>query len=103
MICPWQRSQFRRARLLAIDPKALIGERYFDYANILCNPDAELAIASGRLRRQVNVIAKAARLDSTRLLTWVLAWAGLSAAFGLQDTPEGAIKIAELAAAELNC
>ena len=53
----------------------------------------------------MNVIAKAARFDSTRLLTWVLAWAGLSAAFGLQDTeaPEGAIKIAELAAAELNC
>jgi streptomycin 6-kinase len=36
---------------LAIDPKGLIGERYFDYANILCNPDHELAIAPGRLRR----------------------------------------------------
>jgi streptomycin 6-kinase len=29
---------------LAIDPKGLIGERYFDYANIFCNPDHEMAI-----------------------------------------------------------
>jgi streptomycin 6-kinase len=57
------------------------------------------------LRRQVSVIATAARLDSARLLAWVVAWAGLSAAFLLEDgaAPQGAIKMAELAAAELNC
>lgn len=89
---------------LAIDPKGLIGEKYFDYANILCNPDRELAIAQSRLRRQVNVIAKAADLDSTRLLAWVVAWAGLSAAFLLEEgaAPERAIEMAELAAVELN-
>jgi streptomycin 6-kinase len=86
---------------LAIDPKGLIGERYFDYANILCNPDEETATAPGRLARQASVIAKAAHLDRNRLLSWIVAWAGLSAAFLLDDglPPEGALKFAELAAA----
>jgi streptomycin 6-kinase len=89
---------------LAIDPKGLIGERYFDYANIFCNPDCELAIAPGRIAKQVKAIAEAAHLEPTRLLSWVLAWAGLSAAFNLEDglPAEGALKVAELAAAELN-
>jgi streptomycin 6-kinase len=90
---------------LAIDPKGLIGERYFDYANILCNPDEETATAQGRLLRQANVIADAARLDLNRLLEWVVAWAGLSAAFSLEDglPPERrALRFAELAAAQLS-
>jgi streptomycin 6-kinase len=89
---------------LAIDPKGLIGERYFDYANILCNPDEETATAPGRLTRQASVIAEAAHLDRNRLLGWIVAWAGLSAAFSLYDglPPEGALKFAELAAAGLD-
>ena len=88
----------------AIDPKGLIGERYFDYANIFCNPDDELAAAPGRLGKQVKVIAETAHLEPTRLLSWILAWAGLSAAFLLEDGlhTEGALKVAELAAAALN-
>jgi streptomycin 6-kinase len=85
---------------LAIDPKALAGERSFDYANILCNPDPELATAPGRLARQADVIAEAAQLDRDRLLAWVLAWSGLSAAFLVEDglSPHGALRMAELAA-----
>jgi streptomycin 6-kinase len=96
---------FGRRGWLAIDPKGLIGDRDFDYANILCNPDQELATAPGRLRRQVNVIVQAAHLDSRRLVAWVTAWAGLSAAFLLEDgaAPERAIEMTELAAAELKC
>ena len=88
---------------LAIDPKGLVGERGFDYANIFCNPDQETATMPGRLARQTRVVAQAAGLDRTRLLGWVLAWAGLSAAFSLQDraSPDVALKIAELAAMEL--
>ncbi len=37
---------------LAIDPKGLIGERGFDYANIFCNPDASTAVQPGRLTKQ---------------------------------------------------
>jgi streptomycin 6-kinase len=89
---------------LAIDPKGLIGERYFDYTNILCNPDHELASAPGRLRRQVRVITEAANLDPVRLLAWLIAWSGLSAAFLLEDglSPEGALEMIELATAELD-
>lgn len=89
---------------LAIDPKGLIGERYFDYADILCNPDEETATAPGRPLRQANVIADAAHLDRNRLLECVVAWAGLSAAFLLEDglPPEGALKFTELAAAPLS-
>lgn len=88
---------------LAIDPKGLIGERAFDYANIFLNPDHATATLPGRLGRQVRVAAEAADVDAGRLLTWVLAWAGLSAAFSLDDDacPDGALRVAELAAAEL--
>jgi streptomycin 6-kinase len=89
---------------LAIDPKGLIGERCFDYANLFCNPDAEMATMPGRLSRQVRVVAEAAHLEWRRLLAWIVAWAGLSAAFLLDDalSPNGALTMVELAAAELN-
>lgn len=70
---------------LAIDPKGLIGERYFDYANLLCNPDFAVALRAGRLQRQIEVVAAAAHLQRGRLLAWVMAWAGLSVAFRLED------------------
>jgi streptomycin 6-kinase len=65
---------------LAIDPKGLVGERGFDHANLFCNPDLASATAPGRLARQATIVAEAARLDRRRLLRWILAWAGLSAA-----------------------
>jgi streptomycin 6-kinase len=88
---------------LAIDPKGLIGERGFDYANLFCNPDQATATAAGRLTRQANIVAAAAGLPRKRLLQWVLAYAGLSAAWTLNDgeTPEIALAVAELAAQEL--
>lgn len=88
---------------LAIDPKRLIGERSFDFANIFRNPDLEIAKAPGRLARQAAVIADAARLDRARLLRWVLAYAGLSAAWILDDGDDATLDltIAEIAAAEL--
>jgi streptomycin 6-kinase len=89
---------------LAIDPKGLAGERAFDYANIFCNPDRSLAAAPGRLAQQSMVVAEAARLDRSRLLKWVLAYAGLSAAWSLGSNsgdPECAFAVAEIAALEL--
>jgi len=92
---------------LAIDPKRLSGERGFDFANIFCNPDMEIAAAPERLRKQATVIAEAAKLDRRRLLKWILAYAGLSAAWSLgsqDEDAELAFRIADLAAAELeNC
>jgi streptomycin 6-kinase len=88
---------------LAIDPKGLVGERGFDFANIFCNPDDEIATAPGRLARQASVVAEAARLERSRLLKWVLAYAGLSAAWTLGDgeDPALALAVAETAAAEI--
>ncbi len=88
---------------LAIDPKRLVGERGFDYANLFCNPDAETAAVAGRLLRQVDVVVEAAGLERKRLLQWILAGAGLSAAWRLQDgeSPESELAVAELTAAAL--
>jgi streptomycin 6-kinase len=89
---------------LAIDPKGLIGERAFDYANLFCNPDPETATAPDRLARRIAVVAEAVGFEPGRLLRWVLAWAGLSAAFARDDglSPLGALAVAERAAAELD-
>ena len=70
---------------LAIDPKGLLGERTFDFVNILRNPDAAVALAPGRFDHQVEMLAAAASVDRRRLLDWTLAFAGLSAAWHLAD------------------
>jgi streptomycin 6-kinase len=88
---------------LAIDPKHLVGERAFDFVNILRNPDAQVALAPGRFSRQATIVADAAGLDRERLLKWTLAFTGLSAAWilGDGDQPDLDLAVAELAAAEL--
>ena len=86
---------------LAIDPKGLFGERGFDHANLFCNPWPAAADA-GRLRRRIAVVAQAAGLEPSRLLLWILAYAGLSAAWTIGDggDPWRALRIAEIAASE---
>lgn len=88
---------------LAIDPKGLLGERGFDFANLLRNPDPETAKAPGRFARQADVVAAAASLDRGRLLMWALAWFGLSAVWMIDDGEVASIDLtmAEIAAAEL--
>lgn len=89
---------------LVIDPKGLIGERGFDYTNIFCNPDLATAIAPGRLNKQLQIITKEAGIEPVRLLKWVTAWSGLSAAWSLEDggNVEPAITVAKLAISELD-
>ncbi|MDV6375568.1 aminoglycoside phosphotransferase family protein [Deinococcus arenicola] len=85
-----------------IDPKGLIGERGFDSANILCNPDLDTATAPGRLERQAQIISDTANLDHARLLHWALAYAGLSAAWHLEAgedvQAEKTLEVARIAA-----
>lgn len=95
---------------LAIDPKGLIGERAFDFANIFTNPDLAdptrpVATEPGCFARRLNVVIEAAKLERQRLLLWILAWTGLSASWFLSDDDPLAsidLRIAALAAAELD-
>ena len=84
---------------LAIDPKGLLGERGFDYANLFCNPDVVTATKPGRLAQRVKVISAEAGLDPVRLLQWIAAWAGLSAAWAHDDSvsAEPAMTVAQTA------
>lgn len=95
---------------LAIDPKHLFGEREFDFANIFTNPDLAdptqpVATQPGRFARRLDIVAEASGLERRRLLCWVLAWTGLSAAWFMGDGDPLAgidLQIAALAAAELD-
>ncbi|ACO46254.1 aminoglycoside phosphotransferase family protein [Deinococcus deserti] len=94
-----------QGRWLAIDPKGLIGERTFDFANVLCNPTLDHARRPGRLAQQATVLAEAARLSRRRLLQWTVAYAGLSAAWHLEDgqkqQAQKVMELGEIALAEL--
>jgi streptomycin 6-kinase len=94
---------------LAIDPKRVIGERTFEYTILFCDPDLGLPHLTIARRpeifaRRVEVVSEAAGLETRRLLRWVLAWAGLSAAWQIHDTldPGIELRVAEMAWAALN-
>lgn len=90
---------------LAIDPKGVLGERAFDYANLFCHPVAEIAKDAGRLDRRIDIVAREANLDPKRLLTWILAYAGLKSVWTLHREGNGQerreLRIAQMAAAAL--
>jgi streptomycin 6-kinase len=70
---------------VAIDPKALYGDRAFDFANILCNPNKYVALDKDRLVQQIEVIGQETNIDFDRMLNWVIAWLGLSAIWMEED------------------
>jgi streptomycin 6-kinase len=88
---------------LAIDPKGLIGERGFEYANLFRNPDAATALERGRMARRAAIVAEAAALEPRRLFEWIFAYAALGAAWSIQSghDPGPGLAIAECAEAEL--
>lgn len=94
---------------LTIDPKRLIGERYFEYAILFCDPDLGIpglrhATRPEIFARRVEVVTEAAGLERGRLLRWILAWTGLSAAWALGDgeRPEIEFQVAAMAHAALD-
>jgi len=88
---------------LAIDPKGLRGEHAFDYSNIFCNPDFVVATAPAVFSRRLELVSQAAAVDRQRMLKWVLAYAGLSAAWCMEDGDgvELRLAIVEIASREL--
>ncbi len=85
---------------LAIDPKGLLGDKGFDYANIFCNPDLAIAGSPERLSGQARLIAGWARMDLPRLLRWIIAWAALMASWMLEDGEDPVLPITVGAIAE---
>jgi streptomycin 6-kinase len=68
----------------------LLGERTFDYANIFTNPDLSdpsrpLATLPGRLEARLATVVGATGIEPKRLLRWIVAWTGLSAAWFIGD------------------
>lgn len=94
---------FGAAGWLAIDPWGFHGERAYDYANILRNPELERVTEPGRFDRCWAQIAEAACLDPHRLLRWIYAHAGLAAAWDAMDgqDPARSHAVLELAEAHL--
>jgi streptomycin 6-kinase len=75
---------------LAIDPKCVIGDRAFEYTILFCDPDLAdpeppVAIAPGCFERRLEIVLAKSGLERRRLLMWILAWCGLSAAWFLGD------------------
>jgi streptomycin 6-kinase len=65
---------------LAFDPKGLVGERAYDCANTLCNPEIpELVHNETRLLANAAILADALALDQSRVLAFAYAYACLNA------------------------
>lgn len=91
---------------LAIDPKRVIGEKGFDYAHLLCNPDLSIANNPVYFAQQLNNIIDLSGIERTRIIKWIIAFAGLSAAWFIEDNqiPEAkfVMSITKLAIQQLN-
>lgn len=87
---------------LAIDPKALIGERSYEVANLLCNPrpHGNLVHSQDRVNRFAHLYARRLDLYARRVLDFAFAHAGLSASWHMEDgeDPGYSLKCAEVLA-----
>lgn len=95
--------EFDAGEWRAIDPKGVVGERAFDFANIFCNPTRSVAVAPGRVARLADLVASCASIERRRLVEWAVAWCGLSAAWTLADGgwPDVALDVGAAALAEM--
>ncbi|TBR47591.1 APH(6) family putative aminoglycoside O-phosphotransferase [Escherichia albertii] len=100
---------FESSGWLAIDPKGLLGERGFDFANIFTNPDLgnpeyHIARTPSIFKQRLELVTEISGLNRERLLKWIIAWCGLSAAWSLECNSRISVQveIAELAIAELS-
>ena len=72
---------------LAIDPKALIGERAYEVANLLGNPfpHGHIVHSTQRMARLAGLYAERLNLDTHRVAAYALAHAGLAASWDIDD------------------
>ncbi len=76
---------------LAIDPKALLGERTYDIANQLCNPytHSDIVHDADRFQRLATLFGERLAIDPQRILDMTFAYAGLSASWDMEDGDPG--------------
>ncbi|AXC48591.1 APH(6) family putative aminoglycoside O-phosphotransferase [Paracoccus suum] len=84
---------------LAIDPKRVAGDRAFDYANIFTNPDLDdpsipVSTRPERFASRLDIVIEQSGLGRERLLRWLIAWCGLSAAWFISDDESPALDFA---------
>lgn len=86
---------------LAIDPKRVIGDRGYDHATMFGDPLQLGRELPRRLEHRLQVVADASGLAPSRLLRWIAAQQGLSAAWHLEDdeAEEAQLPLSVLAAA----
>ncbi len=82
---------------LAFDPKGLVGERTYDAANTLCNPDLpELVETEARLLKNASILAEHMGIEVSRILAFVYVYACLNASW-YRPHPAHDLKMAQLA------
>lgn len=70
---------------LAIDPKAVIGDRAFEYTILFCDPDLADPEPPVAVERRLEIVLAKSGLERQRLLRWIIAWCGLSASWFMED------------------
>ncbi len=72
---------------VAIDPKGLIGDPAYDYANSFLNPEQgdDFVISASRVGSHSRMIAARTGIPRRHLLAWASAHAALSAAWDIED------------------
>lgn len=73
----------RRAAWLAIDPKGLAGDRYFDICQFFRNPRPDLPPAVNR--RRLDLVCAELGLDRPRAVAWCFVHAMLDACWSFED------------------
>ncbi len=69
---------------LAFDPKGIVGERTYDCANTLCNPEMPALVHNeARLLTQAGILADSLDLERSRVLAFTYAYACLNASWWL--------------------
>ncbi len=85
---------------LAIDPKGLIGERTYDYANIFYNPDdsPEIVERPERITSVCSIFSRRFDIDPSRILKFAFAYGCLSACWEIDDglKPDRRLRIAKI-------
>jgi streptomycin 6-kinase len=85
---------------LAIDPKGLIGERAYDFANVFYNPDDAPALVENRERvlRLAATFSRHAGIEERRILEYAFAFGCLSASWAIEDgqDPSRRLRIARM-------